>query len=626
MSCPFGVGDGVYNNVVNGLGQVNVIANGALAAAEDAAGAVTELISSITGITGDVHLGDTGDLSDPFTAPESDEGTPDLAFNAPTVEEPCTSLEPIKFVPKATAPDKFTAVPPVLQLPPTPDKLAANAPDNIPTLGDRALPDEPDTHLPNKPALAPLTVPQIPPLTLPVFNDTAPDKLQTSQYAVKPFTWTATDYTQTILPDVLTQIRAILGGSTGIPTAIWEMIWARARRQILRQSRKAREDAIGGWAGRGFFMPNGFLEQKLQEAIDGETDQIGELTREQAIQDSRIYVERLNTAITQGAAAEGLLIGLYQQQEQRKLEGARALVELSVAAARVVIDGYNARIAGWQAGAEVAIKRLQLELAKLDKTRIEIETQRLTVEANQQKIEQYKIDVQAVLATYDLYKAKIAAFTAQVEADRARLAVFTDQVGAYKAQVDAKTAEWNAYGESIRAEGLKTENYRAEISAFTARVQAYQAQLQAETIEPELNIKIQQLGIEQFKAQIEKFRGLVAGEQARLDAVARSAEAASRTLVALGEIEKARVTSDTTRAELMVRKAQITAQIDMENLKLKIEAAKELLNIKLAGLEAVLRAETQVGASALSALNYAAHVTAGYQNTVQCSDTYSHEE
>jgi hypothetical protein len=623
MVCPVGVGDSVYLDVKQGQQEVDQIANAAIAQANAIADAITNLVQSVQPILDNIRLGDAGSLSNPFAI-----STRPVKPNGLELDQPEIGYDPqineVRFNRTVSAPGDFTKSAPALNLPSQPGALAATPPQGVPVVPERPLPASPSDEIPQIPTLNQIIIPPIPLLTFPSFNEPAPSNLANQE--VGYFSWTETNYTQAVLPNVLVQIQAILGGATGIPNQVWDMIWARARRQILRQARKGREDAIGMWAGRGFFMPTGFLDQKLQEAMDLETDQIGDVTREQVTQDAKIYVERLNGAITSGIALEGTLIGLYNEQARRKLEAARTVIEMAIQAARVRIEVYNAQMTGWHIKAQVTQLELQIELGKLESVKIELEAQKLIGELNMQEVEIYKAELQGVLAKYELFKTQIQAVIAQYEGDKVRVQAFGELVAVYKAQVEAKTAEWNGYAEAVKGEETKMEGFKTETNAYLARVQAYQSGVQADAEEMRAKVSGEQLKIDYLRVLIQKFDGLLRSEQARVDTLARVFEADVRAWGVEGDIERSRVQSDTTRFETLLRNAQIRAQIEMDNLKLKIESANQANSFQLAGLEAVLRAATQVGASALSALNYAAHVTSSFQQSAGCSETYSHEE
>src|SRR3546814_7873076 len=69
------------------------------------------------------------------------------------------------------------------------------------------------------------------------------------------FSYTEDAYTRTI--DVKSVVMDMLAGNTGLPTAVEQALFARARSREDVTAQKAVEEAMEDWSSRGFSLPGG---------------------------------------------------------------------------------------------------------------------------------------------------------------------------------------------------------------------------------------------------------------------------------------------------------------------------------------------------------------------------------
>lgn len=175
-------------------------------------------------------------------------------------------------------------------------------------------------------------------------------------------------------PDFATRMRTacddwiyntITSGQTGIPTAVENQIWERARSKELLDSQRARSDLTAQWASRGWSMPPGVLAQQLMEVDQVTTNKVSQHARDVAIKQAEIVIDSVKFAIEQGTRMRlGVIAALVDYM--------RAFMtpwELAIRKAEALVDA-KARL--WQSSsayytalisaAELSLKYDQLEI------------------------------------------------------------------------------------------------------------------------------------------------------------------------------------------------------------------------------------------------------------------------
>ncbi len=619
MSCGL-IGGPAAEEAINGLTTVQSFASEAVDRMVYASDALQDFLTEVSPLISDVSLDDIGALSYPFqrglapTAPNLDLDVPGIDYDPSLVE--------VQFEGTSVAPGPFTKVAPELNLPATPEALTVEAPTGAPTVVERDMPTAPDDEIPDLPTLTSITIPALPALSFPEFTATAPDALQ--ELSIPELSWSETAYSFENKTEVSAQISAILGGSTGIPDAIWEMVWARSGRQIRQVARKAREDAEEYWANKGHFLPTGALRQRVREAGLVEVEQLSDLARAQAIEDSKIYVERLNNALAQGIALEGVLIGLHNDQARRSLEAAKFVIDTAGRLADLRVSVYNAQVAGFLQKAQAFDVQVRAELAQLEKTKIELEAQKLVGTLNLQRLETYKAQISGIQTKYALFSDQVKAVVAQYDGDRTRVEAFGELVKVFESQQKAKEIEWRGYGEAVRGEAERVNVFKIEADAYLAKVQGYKAGTDADVAVMDAKLRGEGQKLERLKIALDKFRTVLEGDVQRISSLEKTFNSEVRVWEGEGRLEEMRVRSDDQRFDLLLRNAQIKATIEGQNLTRNIAHTEKLYDLQFNSINTGLEANTQIGSSALAALNFAATISDSVSNSSSCSQNYSY--
>lgn len=204
----------------------------------------------------------------------------------------------------------------------------------------------------NIPAVPPIPLPGV---TVPGANPFAVD--QTGEFKVAfdskapfgsflpQFTAGFNDFVNTYFPDIAGCIKEnsdnwicdmIVNGGNGIPPAIDQQIWDRARSRENELFLQNVDTATAEWAARGYALPGGALTARVQQAQQDAIDKAATISRDRAIKNIEIQIENIRFAIEQ---AVKLRLGALQLAVDYVKAYLRP-VELSIEYAKSLTDAH----------------------------------------------------------------------------------------------------------------------------------------------------------------------------------------------------------------------------------------------------------------------------------------------
>lgn len=617
MACSL-IGSSIVTTTQNGLLKLQGFAEDAVTEVESISKALTGLVKELTPITKDIKLDASGELSDQF-----DVGFfPTLknpAFGGPTIgNKETVSVD--DFTNTAKKPGDAPSGPPTLDFSGAPTDPDITDPGSGPPVGSYTFPNDPTQKIPGLPKLETVVIPKYIPLKFPSFDSIEPTKPK--DYSFGKFDWTETNYSGEVDVEVVEQIKAILGGSTGIPTLIWDMIASRARKQIRVTANQAREEATDFWASRGHFLTTGQERKRIKEAGDKEAEGVSEIIRELLIQDAKIYVDRLNNALAQGIAYEGQLIGLHNQMAEREYQAKIMVFEIAFKVAEFDFNRYNTEMQGYLINAQVYQTIIQSEIAKLEEVKIDLELEKLKSTINMQTLETYKMQIAGIVATYDVFKSSVEAVAKKYEADKIRVEAFAEEVKIFETRYKAFEIEWRAYAEKIKSQVAIMEGYKVEGDAFSSRVSAYAAGIQADKAESDAKVNIGRIEIDEIRANLDRLQLLMTKEKDRVSALQANDKNKIEKFNSGVRAEQARISADAQRLGALTADANMLLQSRLQQIQLDITDTHNILTSQTNAFNNTLQAQASVGSSAFTALNYAATISDQVANTHACNNTY----
>jgi hypothetical protein len=534
----------------------------------------------------------TGPTAPPVSVPAAPAVVP-IVYNPPAVPAPFSgSLDVNTVFPE------FTAGPPQLLFPNAPATPNVPVPPS-PNVDTNFTYPTVNVTLPAPPNLLSLTTYQFNGVTLPTLNATAP---VLTAYAPSPVTYVPNaPYTDALLSELLTilQDRIQDGTNTGLPPAIEQNLWDRAREREYKQAGDAIA-ALDRLETLGYAFPPGvYIDAQIK--IQTETNyNIANLSREIATKQAELIHDDILKAIDQATAIESKLIDYANETEQRRFEACKYLTEAYVQIYNSQVQAYSAMVNAYRAAIDVYNAQIQGQLAYVQAYKAEIEAEQVKAEINTALVQQYKVEVDAALASIEVFKGEIEIIQTEAQVEQLKVSIFGEQVKAYTAQINAYSAQVEAYKATIEAQGEIENVYQTEANVFKTQVEAQVAQINAnvEVYKAELQATIEQY--EAYKAQVE-------GQAEQVKALAAMNEATAN-------IYRAEVAGTSSFNEAIIKEYQVALDEAIQVTQIGVAAAQanaqSYLTVRGIAADAAkvgAQVEAQIAASALGAVTYATH-------------------
>lgn len=604
-------------------------------------------------------VSESGVGSDPgYPEPEEGDGyqkpTPPnpatITFNAPTAPtEIVTSGDIAEVVDRlvdrfdeADVPE-FTDEPMELRLPEPPSDALPFPPSDPAPIEVPEYPDVPEYEAPVLPELRPIELPEPPSVDLSAITEliaalraakpTAPmlpdlpvfSALFAEQYAVSNQQLTEFVGQCAALANLCPRLGELLAGdSIGIPAAVAQGLRDRAFAAEDRQAAQAETEALTDWQARGFTLPSGALESKLAAVRQLNRDKKAQLNRDLWLEEAKLEIENLRYAIQQGIAYEGMLRESWARLCAIVQAIAQGDIDTLIKALDAALSLYRTQMEGWKTEFETIRDQLQVELAKLEVYKSELDAQKLIGQLNQQDIDIYKARWEALNVAAALYKTQVEAANGRLQAELAKLEAAEKQVKIYIAQVGAYETRWKAYGIAADAEKTKADLYESQAKAFAARVDAYNGQVSAAKIIADTEVSGIKLQLDAWQTRVEQYKAELQTELGRIDALVRSGGLDT-------EIYKAEVIAEGGYTDWLMKNLDYHLNVNKLNTDTAIKNKeltqnKDLTMAKIAqdALDGIARTAAQLSGSAMSAMNVNTGLSSSSSSSYQ--ETHYYDE
>ncbi len=517
-----------------------------------------------------------------------------------------------------------------LDIPTAPDMPLVTLPD-MPSMADVQLPDRPivdtDIHLPDAPQVVMPELEALERITLPVFEfpelptfDSAPPNANGIVVPNVFINWNEPDYQSEILIDLQGKVKqSMLNGGTGLPPAIEDALYSRARARDAEETERSVQEAVDTWASRNFSMPPGMLVKQADVIREQGRVKAAETNRDITIEVAKYEIDNMRFMIEQGMALEQITTNLYENTTKRLFEVARFQAESQINVFNAQISLFNAQNSAFETLVQVYKTKLDTAISKLTAYKTAIDGQVALGQINQQRVEVFKAKLEAVTANVEVYKATMQG--ASVRAD------------AIKNQFDAYRADVQAYSEQINAEKVKVDAYEARVRGETAKVGMYESQsrayastIQGLSSKAEIQVKGAQLKMEAARTKVSKFLADVDGYKANLQANMNEVQFNTTAFTAQVDAWRAKTSAYVADSEMKSRFADMNtrtniaySEMQMSEYNSKMQHAIQQAQIALDAAKAVGAYTAQLAAGAMSAAHVSASISGG--GTASSSDT-----
>lgn len=168
-----------------------------------------------------------------------------------------------------------------------------------------------------------------------------------------------TKYFPAALPNGIDTFLAQVTNGLIVTATQQEIAWERARGQVVRDARRASDEAVNNWASRGFSLPGGVVNNQLAMISQQLLDKNAELAAAQAAKaidiqvDATKFAAEISTKLRLGLieALTGLVTA-YSKLPGTAAEYASAVAHANTAMYQTVAEYYKTAVAG----AEITLK------------------------------------------------------------------------------------------------------------------------------------------------------------------------------------------------------------------------------------------------------------------------------
>ena len=523
------------------------------------------------------------------------------------------SLEPLNYVaPVAPLPfsgtlditttfPTFDAQPPQLLFPNAPATFNQPLPTSPAIDTNFSYPAAPTVDIPPPPPLLSISVQPFDGVNFPVFDAASPVLTLAAPQVVGYLA--SAPYTDGLLSSLLDTLQSRLGLptglATGLPAAVEENIWNRAREREYRQLADRTAD-LDRMETMGYALPPGaYVDARIKLSTDFGYTTAG-LSRDVMIKQAELEQSNIQKSMELAVSIESKLIDYANENEQRKFDACKYATEAGVSIYNAGVQAYDARVNAYKASVDVYTAQIAGARAQVEIYTAEIEAEKLKVEANSALIEQYKAIIQAALASVQVYTAEIEVVKTMAEVENLKISIFGEQVKAYAAEVTSYTSTIEAYKALLEAEQTKEQVYSTQAQVYGTLVDA-----QSKTINA--NIEIFKARLAEKVEEYDAFKALVESEAENVKAIA-----AYNTSVAA--IYSAEVSGTSAYNEALVSEYKTQSDIAAQLTQIGVSAAQAngqlYLTAKSVATDAAkvgATVEAQIASSALGTVTWATH-------------------
>lgn len=535
---------------------------------------------------------------------------PTLNFDLPDVV-----VTPTAFVPREVEVDipSFNEASPTVLLPTAPIISYGNAPV-IPEVGAVSLPDSPTLALPDVPAYITLSAPTFAGVDLRLdYLERLEDIPTLDLVAPTPYAYNrGAEYASDLLATVQASLLERMAGGTGVPPAVEQALWDRARSRETQIALAGEAEIMRTSEAMGFHLPSGVLAAQMREGQKTYYDKLSGLSRDIAIKQAEMEQENIKQTISQGIELESRLIDYSYKLEQLTFEAAKEAASSATANYNAQVDAFRALLGAYEVYANNYKTIIEAELAKVDVYKAELQAEQTKADINKTLVEQYKATIDAGMTQVKIYEAQVGAANTLVQLEQTKISAAGEQIRAYVAQVNAETAKVEAYKAGVQAESTKLDIYRVKAGVFStvAGVQIEKARLGISINEANSRVKAAEWeGFSaQWRAYAAKAQANAANNSALIDGYRASAVATEATASAYARLW-----------EGGIKQYEAATQASIQAGKINTDAIIATNNARLDAAKVGAQVYAQLASSAYSMINASASVSASGGTSVSYS-------
>lgn len=542
------------------------------------------------------------------------------AFTLPSLPpEPTLTISPVLTA--GEAPEEPALA--VVYTPPggEPGDFDVAAPDTDVDLEDIVLPDEPDYVLPTLPTFYELNLPDVPDIVIPTFDAERP----TIDFAAPTlnFGFAASTYDSDLLDAVRARLITQSAGGTGLPAAIEQALFDRARARETKEAAALVQGVAEDFSNRGFAEPSAIMARRMMQVRQANQDKASALSRDILIKAAELEIQQLRDFVAQGIALEQVLINNHLAMEQLTFEAAKFMAQAVLDYFNALIQRANLETQLYQADAAVYRDRIQAALAQAEVYKAQIEGQRAIGQLNESLVRLYAEQFRGIEAMVSIYRASVEAAKARGEINVQRIEAKRGEIQLFAERVKAYDVEWSGYGKRVEAQLGVLRGTEIASNIYSTRVSAWDTKNKVGFEASRAELAGVEMRLRQYIARLDAYGKQIGAETGRMDSESRALAAEGGIYEAAGRIAQFQSAAADRSFELQMTAARIEAELTLQAGRENLNAAIERSRMILEGLKATAQAGSQLMAGASSAVNLSASISASQNASRNCSENFN---
>lgn len=491
---------------------------------------------------------------------------PEFGVEAPEFDDPGLPSEAAPFVdtPPAIITDfVFPTVPAALE----------NPFIEAPNLIDRAEPEAPTVALPSFEAIKPtddMTAPaDLSAQFINAYNDVQPSMVAALRGHMESWIATYNPQYHTQLAAIEDKLTAYLAGGTGLPAAIEDQIYERARTKNAAEARRASDAAFDAMAGRGWTVPGASVAASIRASRQAASDNNAQAAREIAIRSVEIEIENIKFAVTTSTALRNAMLsatlsyhGSLISLNAQALDYAKSILGAVVQVYNLTVTAFTARLDAYKADAQVFDTRMRAALATVEVYKARIDALQALTNVDKSRVDVYRARIDSLNTYAQIYRTQVQTVVERASLEKMKVDLFKTKVEAYTATVQGKRAEYEGYAAALSGQEARMRVFGAQVQAHASEVASFRAKIDAQAAVVDATAKTNQATALQYKAELDGY---------------------STVVDARGK--KANLEIDVQRSELNAFEAQVRASMGNVAMQVDVYRAKAEIVLKNAALE-----------------------------------------
>lgn len=483
------------------------------------------------------------------------------------------------------------------------------------------IPDAPVVSMPEMDQLEQLNLPDFVFPELPVFTDLPPSasSLRVPDVLIN---WAEPVYASEVLDDLVAAVRGYMAGGTGLPAAVEDALFSRARERDSAETARAVQEAVDTWAARGFGMPPGMLAKQVDTIREQGRLKASELNRDILIQAATWEIENIRFAVGQGMALEQMTQNQHENIAKRMFEVARFHAESQISVFNAQVSLFNAQNEAFNTLASVYRVKLDAALSKLTAYKTAVEGQVALGQINQQRVDVFKARIEAVLSNVEVYKALMQGASVRSDAIKNQFDAYRADVQAYAEQIGAEKVKFDAYESRVKGEQAKAGVYEAQARAYASTIQAVTARGDIKVKEASIKMDAARTKVSKFLADVDAFKAKLSANLGNVQYVTSAFQAQVEAWKAQASAYVAEADMESRFADMNTRTNIAYAEMQISEFQAKMQNAVQQAQVALEAAKSVGQYTAQLAAGAMSAAHVSASVSgSGSANSSDSTST-----